>query len=205
MTRDAVYVKRFSRTERAVHWIHAGAFFLLLSTGLVLYVPRLSELVARRPLVKDLHIYTALTWIALLTIIVVVGDRRGLRRTLRELDLFDDDDRLWLRRKPRPQGRFNAGQKVHAALVAAFACLFAVSGLLLWLGERDTRFRWASTIVLHDGLMYVSLVLLMGHLYLALIYPATRHALRGITVGTVRRDWALEHHRKWIERDKRPQ
>lgn len=205
MTRDAVYVKRFSRTERAVHWIHAGAFFLLLSTGLVLYVPRLSELVARRPLVKDLHIYTALTWIALLTIIVVVGDRRGLRRTLRELDLFDDDDRLWLRRKPRPQGRFNAGQKVHAALVAAFACLFAVSGLLLWLGERDTRFRWASTILLHDGLMYASLVLLMGHLYLALIYPATRHALRGITVGTVRRDWALEHHRKWIERDKRPQ
>ena len=205
MTRDAVYVKRFSRTERAVHWIHAGAFFLLLTTGLVLYVPRLSELVARRPLVKDLHIYTALTWIALLTIIVVVGDRRGLRRTLRELDLFDDDDRLWLRRKPRPQGRFNAGQKVHAALVAAFACLFAVSGLLLWLGERDTRFRWASTILLHDGLMYASLVLLMGHLYLALIYPATRHALRGITVGTVRRDWALEHHRKWIERDKRPQ
>jgi formate dehydrogenase subunit gamma len=171
----------------------------------VLYVPRLSELVARRPLVKDLHIYTALTWIALLAIIVVVGDRRGLRRTLRELDLFDDDDRLWLRRKPRPQGRFNAGQKVHAALVAAFACLFAVSGLLLWLGERDTRFRWASTIVLHDGLMYASLVLLMGHLYLALIYPATRHALRGITVGTVRRDWALEHQRKWIERDKRPQ
>ena len=205
MTRDAVYVKRFSRTERAVHWIHAGAFFLLLSTGLVLYVPRLSELVARRPLVKDLHIYTALTWIALLTIIVVVGDRRGLRRTLRELDLFDDDDRLWLRRKPRPQGRFNAGQKVHAALIAAFAFLFGVSGLLLWLGERDTRFRWESTILLHDGLMYASLVLLLGHLYLALIYPATRHALRGITVGTVRRDWALEHHRKSIERDKRPQ
>ena len=33
MTRDAVYVKRFSRTERAVHWIHASAFFVLLGTG----------------------------------------------------------------------------------------------------------------------------------------------------------------------------
>ena len=205
MTRDAVYVKRFSRTERAVHWIHASAFFLLLGTGLVLYVPRLSALVARRPLIKDIHVYTALAWIVLLAIVVVLGDRRGLRRTLRDLDRFDDDDRLWLRRKRRPQGRFNAGQKVHAALVAAFASLFAVSGLLLWLGERDTRFRWASTILLHDGLMYVSLVLLMGHLYLALIYPATRHALRGITVGSVRRDWAVEHHRKWIERDERPQ
>lgn len=205
MTRDAVYVKRFSRTERAAHWIHASAFFLLLGTGLVLYVPRLSTLVARRPLIKDVHVYTALAWIALLTIVVMLGDRSGLRRTLRELDRFDDDDRLWLRRKPRPQGRFNAGQKVHAALVAGFALLFAVSGLLLWLGERDTRFRWASTILLHDGLMYVSLVVLMGHLYLALIYPATRHALRGITVGSVRRDWALEHHRKWVERDEQPQ
>jgi formate dehydrogenase subunit gamma len=205
MTRDTVYVKRFSRTERALHWIHASAFFVLLGTGLVLYVPRLSTLIARRPLVKDVHVYTAVAWIVLLGIVVVLGNHRGLRRTLRELDLFDDDDRGWLRRQPRPQGRFNAGQKVHAALVAGFAFLFAVSGFLLWLGERDTRFRWASTILLHDGLMYASLVLVMGHLYLALIYPATRHALRGITVGSVRRDWALEHHRKWIERDERPQ
>jgi formate dehydrogenase subunit gamma len=205
MTPDAVCVKRFSRTERSVHWIHASVFFVLLGTGLVLYVPRLSALVARRPLIKDIHVYAAIAWLVLLTIVVVLGDRRGLRRTLRELDLFDDDDRLWLRLKRSPQGRFNAGQKVHAALVAGFASLFAVSGLLLWLGERDTRFRWASTILLHDGLMYASLVLLMGHLYLALIYPATRHALRGITVGSVRRDWALEHHRKWIERDERPQ
>lgn len=205
MARDAVYVKRFSRTERAVHWIHASAFFILLGTGLVLYVPRLSALVARRPLVKDIHVYTAVAWIALLVLVVALGDRRGLRRTLRDLDLFDDDDRLWLRRNPRPQGRFNAGQKLHAALVASFASLFAVSGFLLWLGERDTRFRWASTILLHDGLMYASLMLLVGHLYLALIHPATRHALRGITVGSVRREWALQHHRKWLERDERTQ
>jgi formate dehydrogenase subunit gamma len=205
MTPETRYIKRFSRTERAVHWIHASAFFVLLGTGLVLYVPRLSALVARRPLVKDIHVYAALAWLALLMIVVVLGDRRGLRKTLRDLDLFDDDDRLWLRREPRSQGRFNAGQKVHAALIAGFTSLFPVSGFLLWLGERDTRFRWASTILLHDGLMYASLILLMGHLYLALIYPATRHALRGITVGSVRRDWALEHHRKWIEHDERPQ
>jgi formate dehydrogenase subunit gamma len=140
MTRDGGYVERFSRTERAVHWIHANAFFVLLGTGLVLYVPRLSALVARRLLIKDIHVYTAVAWIALLALVVALGDRRGLRRTLRELDLFDDDDRLWLRRQPRPQGRFNAGQKLHAALVAGFASLFAVSGFLLWLGERDTRF-----------------------------------------------------------------
>ena len=41
------YVRRFSRTERALHWVHASAFFVLLASGLVLYVPRLER--ARRP------------------------------------------------------------------------------------------------------------------------------------------------------------
>jgi formate dehydrogenase subunit gamma len=184
--------------------VHASAFFVLLGSGLVLYVPRLSELVGRRPLVKDVHFDTGLAWLVALALVVVLGDRRGLRRTLRELDAFDQDDRLWLRRIPRPQGRFNAGQKLNAALTAAFGLLFFVSGLLLWYGERDNRFRFASTILLHDGLMYVSLVLLLGHLYLALIYPSTRHALRGMTRGTVRRDWALQHHRKWVEEQAPP-
>ena len=45
--------------------------------------------------------------------------------------------------------------------------------------------------------MYVSLVLLVGHLYLAVINPATRHALRGMTLGTVDEQWARAHHAKW--------
>ncbi len=201
MATDTGYVQRFSRTERAVHWIHASAFLVLLGSGLVLYLPRLSELVSRRPLVKAIHIDTAIAWAVALALVVLLGDRRGLRQTLRELDRFDSDDRLWLRRIPRPQGRFNAGQKLNAALTASLAVLFVVSGFLLWLGERDHRYRFASTIVLHDGLMYVSVVLLAGHLYLALIYPSTRHALRGMTKGSVRRDWAARHHAKWIRPD----
>jgi formate dehydrogenase subunit gamma len=193
----SLYVRRFSLTERAVHWIHAAAFFVLLGTGLVLYVPRLSEAVGRRPEVKAVHIYTAIAWVVALALVVALGDRASLRRTAQELDLFDRDDRLWLQRIPRPQGRFNAGQKLNAALTAAFALLFAASGFLLWLGERDNDYRFASTILLHDGLMYVSLVLLVGHLYLAVIHPATRHSLRGITTGSVRRDWAERHHAKW--------
>jgi formate dehydrogenase subunit gamma len=193
------YLRRFSRTERAAHWVHASAFLILLSSGLVLYLPSLSERVSRRPLVKAIHLWTAVAWIAALTLVVLAGDRAGLRRTLRELDRFDADDRRWLRGGRAPQGRFNAGQKLNAAISAALSVLFAVSGLLLWYGERDTRFRFASTLLLHDGLMYLFLVLLVGHLYLAVIHPSTRHALRGITLGTVDEDWARRHHRKWTE------
>ena len=192
------YRRRFSRTERTLHWANALFFFLLLATGLILYLPTLSVAVGRRTLVQDVHFWSGVAWVVALAAIVVVGDRRGIARTAREMDSFDRDDIRWLAgRRPAPQGRFNAGQKINTALNAAFVVLFLVSGLLLWFGERNTSLRFASTVVLHDGLMYVSLVLLLGHLYLAVIHPATRHALHGITAGTVSEEWAAQHHPKW--------
>ena len=62
---------------------------------------------------------------------------------------------------------------------------------------------WANALgfltLLGSGLfLYLpSLSLLVGHLYLALIHPATRHALRGMTLGTVSEEWARRHHGKW--------
>jgi formate dehydrogenase subunit gamma len=190
-------LQRFGRTERAVHWIHASAFLVLLGTGLCLYLPTLAELVGRRPLLKTIHVYTAVAWVIALVAVVVVGDRAALRRTAREIDRFDRDDRAWLVLRKAPQGRLNAGQKLNAIVTAAFALLFAVTGTLLWAGERDTRFRFAQTILIHDWLMYVSLLLFLGHLYLAVIHPATRHALSGMTRGWVNESWAAQHHAKW--------
>jgi formate dehydrogenase subunit gamma len=192
----AGYVRRFSRAERLLHWVNALGFFFLLATGLILYLPTLSVLVSRRQLIQEIHFWGGVGWLGALALVLVLGVRRFVR-TAREIESFDGDDLRWLRGKKAPQGRFNAGQKVNAALTAAFTVLFGVSGLLLWFGERDTRYRFASTVILHDGLMYVSLALLVGHLYLALVHPATRHALRGMTLGTVSDEWARRHHSKW--------
>jgi formate dehydrogenase subunit gamma len=190
------YVRRFSRVERLLHWVNAVGFFFLLATGLILYLPSLSTLVSRRQLMQSLHFWVGVGWVAALVAVAVLGGRRVLR-TARELETFDSDDLRWLRGGKAPQGRFNAGQKINAALTAAFTVLFLLSGLLLWFGERDTRVRFASTVILHDGLMFASLALLVGHLYLSLIHPATRHALRGMTLGTVSAEWAARHHAKW--------
>jgi formate dehydrogenase subunit gamma len=190
------YVQRFSPVERLLHWVNALGFFFLLATGLILYLPSLSMVVSRRQTIQSIHFWGGVGWLGALAAVIVLGARR-LLATASELERFDDDDLRWLRGRRAPQGRFNAGQKINAALTAAFAVLFGVSGLLLWFGEEDTRYRFASTVFLHDGLMYVSLALLAGHLYLALIHPATRHALRGMTLGTVSAEWAARHHAKW--------
>jgi formate dehydrogenase subunit gamma len=179
-------VPRWNRTERAAHWVHATAFCVLLGSGLCLYLPSLSELVSRRPLLKDIHLYTAAAWAGALALVFLVGDKRSLRRTFRELDRLD------------PRGRMNRGQQLNTIATIAFAILFSVTGLLLWYGERDTRFRFASTLLVHDWLMYISLVLFLGHLYYALILPSTRHSLSGMTRGWVREDWAERRHPAWV-------
>jgi formate dehydrogenase subunit gamma len=189
---------RYSRTERAVHWVHATAFTILLATGLALYLPSLAEEVGRRPLLKSIHVWTAVVWAVALALVVVFGDRRSLRRTVREVDRFDADDRAWFSDRATPSGRLNAGQKLNVVATAAFGLLFAASGFFLWYGERDTRFRLPSALLVHDWLMYVSLVLFLGHLWLALVKPSTRHSFSGITRGWVRADWARRHHAKWV-------
>jgi len=191
-------IKRFTRGERLLHWTHATAFFTLLATGLILYLPALSTIVNRRQLVKDVHLWTALAWgIAIVAIIVLA--RRRLAEDWREIESIDRDDRRWLRGRRVPQGRFNAGQKINAMLTVAFALLFALSGFFLWLGEHDHRFLFDGTGTVHDTLTWLSIALLVGHLYLALIHPSTRHALRGMTTGEVDEAWAKQHHAKWVD------
>lgn len=179
-------IQRWSRTERALHWVHAVAFFVLLGSGLALYLPSLAEAIGRRPLLKHVHVYAAAAWAVAIVAVVVLGDRRSLARTVREVDYL------------RTESRLNKGQKLNALLVAVFAVLFAVSGFDLWLGERNTSYRLTNALLVHDWLMYASLVLLVGHLYYALILPSTRHSLSGMTRGWVRRDWAQRRHPDWV-------
>lgn len=196
-------IHRFGRTERLLHWTHATVFFVLLGTGLALYLPDLAELVGRRHLLRGVHLWVALAWVIALAAIIALGNRRRLREDWRDLETFDRDDRRFLVGRRAPQGRFNAWQKVNALLTVAFALLFLLSGFFLWLGERDHTFILPGAVVVHDVVTLLSLVLLVGHLYLALIHPTTRHALRGMTTGDVDVAWAERHHPKWVDAERR--
>jgi formate dehydrogenase subunit gamma len=196
MAAEAARVRRFGATERNLHTIHATAFAVMLATGLVLYLPALAQLFGDRPLTKAIHLAAAVSWLTALVLVAILGDRRALRATRRELERFDADDLRWLRRRSAPQGRFNAGQKAHAIVQAGLAVLFTVSGTLLWLGERDTALRLPGSIALHDTSMLVAGALVAGHVWIALS-PDKLPSLEGILRGTVPAAWAAEHHPKW--------
>lgn len=202
-TEPGVYVRRFSRVERSLHWLLAVTFLTMMATGLILYLPAFAQLAANRVMWKSIHIGAAIAfWVGLVALLP--GNFTSLRSTAREIDHFDDDDLRWLawavtrRSAEPPQARFNAGQKLNAALVAGLMVVFTASGTLMYLQETDAAFRGrTSAILVHDLATWVAVPLVLGHLYLAIVNPSTRPSLRGMVLGTVRRDWAAEHHRKW--------
>jgi formate dehydrogenase subunit gamma len=198
-------VTRFSAFERALHWLLALTFLTMAATGLILYLPSLAEVAANRGMWKSIHLGAAIAfWAGLIALLP--GNGRQFRASAREIDRFDGDDRRWLlwavtRRGDEPvQGRFNAGQKLNTAIVSGLMVVFTVSGTLMYLQETDAAFRGrTSAILVHDLATWVALPLVAGHLWLALVNPSTRHSMRGILLGSVRRDWARQHHGKWMD------
>ena len=61
--------------------MHATAFCVLLGSGLCLYLPSLSEAVSRRPLLKEIHVYTAVAWAGALLLLLLAADTAVARAT----------------------------------------------------------------------------------------------------------------------------
>ena len=190
-------VQRFTLSERAVHWLTALAFFSLLISGLV---------VGRRGTFHNVmyawHLVSAGVLVGGVALIVLTGNRRALRGTAHELSSLDVEDREWLGAIPArllssapepPAARFNAGQKVNFALVCVLVCILYITGV-------DTIVSGTHHNLIFGGhkLATIALcILVAGHLYMALINRATRHALRGMLTGEVDREWARKHYPRW--------
>lgn len=204
---DTARLARFTRTERALHWAIAVAFFTMLGTGCALYFPSLASLL-NRAVAKQIHLWAAIALGISMVLIPLMGNRRSVVRSAREVQHLDRDDIAWLKAGPRrqmgrispvPQGRFNAGQKLNTAVLSGGMVVLYITGFLLWYGERDTHFRFMGTVPIHDLFTVALVVLVTGHIYLGALHPATRAALRGMTWGDVDREYAEHHHAKWVE------
>ena len=74
-----------------------------------------------------------------------------------------------------------------------------LTGFLLWYGERDTSYRFAGTVMIHD---WGTLILIVPGRWAPLPGRAeSGHAPRAARHDgrRCRREWARKHHPKWVE------
>jgi formate dehydrogenase subunit gamma len=188
-------ILRFSRTERAAHWLIAVSFAIMLLSG-----GQVPHRWTWTTLWFDIHVGAAAVLVAGLAALLVAADGRGLRSTAADLRRLDRADRAWLSptrlltRGPAPRvGRFNGGQKLNARLsLLGILGLYATGVYLVTVG--NTAFGH-----LHGPFAFLTCVLIAGHIFMAVVNPSTRPALRGITLGTVNRAWAEHHFPGWVE------
>jgi formate dehydrogenase subunit gamma len=194
-------IHRFGLSERIAHWLLAAAFASMLATGL--FMGGIGPLPHRAVLIA--HVGSAIVLILGLAMLIALRrSRRPLAQTVRDLRPLDAGDRRWLRLAPRAYllgrklpaaGRFNAGQKLNARLVLLILVILYISGI----GELARHTSLGILGAPHGLAAGVAAALVAGDIYLAMIHPSTRPALRGIIRGNVRRDWAEEHHADWVE------
>lgn len=200
---DEERILRFRPGQRYVHLLVAVTFVTLFLSGLPLIFEPLSFLAAGG-WSRIVHRVAAVGFLAVPVLYVVV-DREGVKELVRDSFSFDADDRRWLLAmggyccgragEMPPQGRLNAGQKLHHAAVMVLGIGVVVSGLLLWFAKAslsESMLAW--TLLIHDVSMLALVLLLVGHIYFTVVY----RAIGAMHTGYVSKAEARLEHAKWV-------
>ena len=197
-------VLRYRIGPRINHAILAASFVVLLITGVVLLWQPLAGLAAGGNS-RLLHRIGAVFFMAV-PLLYLLLDRQAAKELLWDSFHYDKDDVAWAKQAWRyflghtkempPQGRLNAGQKLHHAAVVIMSAIVVGSGLVLWFAKGALRADGlALAAMTHDLSMLVLTVLLIGHLYFTFVYKA----LAGMTTGYVPEEEARLEHSKWVD------
>ena len=197
-------VLRYRRNQRVVHAVLATSFLLLLITGMMLLWGPASRF-AGGGTSRLVHRIAALGYMSV-PIGYLLADRAGAIELVRESFRYDRDDIAWFKhmyryalgrtREMPPQGRLNAGQKLHHAFVIVVSIGVVGTGLTLWFLKSSLGPDWlAFTTLMHDLCMLGLTLFLVGHLYFTYVYKA----LSGMTTGYIDEAEARLEHSKWLD------
>ena len=197
-------LRRFTTAERWVHRTTSTLMMAAILTALFLYVPGFAELVGRRRLLVLVHEWSGI----LLPLPLAAGlFFKGVRADMRNLDRFVPQDKGWVWRAMRygtgsagPAGKFNAGQKLYAAVIAGLVVVMVGTGLMMWFTSLAPLNLRTGASYIHDWLALVIGVLVIGHIRMALKDPESRHGMR---TGWVTRSWARHEHPLWEQQERR--
>ena len=190
---------RLLRFTVSVRWIHGvtGALILVcIATAAVLYNGSLAVLVGHRYVVEQIHVWCGFA----LPVPLIVGIASpSYRADLRRLNRFTSHDWQWLRSSTRrdgkiPVGKFNAGQKLNAALSAGSIGVLLGTGVVMYF-TNVTRLSWRSgATFLHDWFSLAFGLLVLGHIVYAVRDP---EAMGSMVRGFVSLRWANREHAAW--------
>jgi formate dehydrogenase subunit gamma len=191
-------VVRFSPAVRWVHGITAALLGACIATAAVLYNGSLAVLVGDRYVVEQVHVWCG--W-ALPVPLIVGLVSRTYRLDLGRLNRFTSHDWHWLRSRNRrdgeiPVGKFNAGQKLNAAISAGSIGVLLATGTVMYF-TNTFRLSWRSgATFLHDWFALGFGLLVVGHIMYAIRDP---DALKSMRTGRVPLSWARREHGEWAE------
>ncbi|MDP9094221.1 MAG: cytochrome b/b6 domain-containing protein [Actinomycetota bacterium] len=188
-------LSRFSRAERAVHRTTAVLMTVCIVTAAILYNGSLAIRIGHRHVVELVHVYAGFA----LPVPIVAGLlSAAYRADLRILNRFTPTDWRWLRRRtrcdPLPVGKFNAGQKLNAALSSGSILVLLATGVLMYFPHL-ARLSWRTgATFVHDWFALGLGLLVAGHIAFAIRDPEAR---RGMRTGRVSVAWARDEHGAW--------
>jgi len=213
-------IKKHHVAIMLLHWFNATVWLTELVTGAALissphfrvapywYISLVQGFFGTRSHLLQFHITVGFIWIVVFLVYGVFGFRTYLRREVIEREVaLDGDDWRWLwvrlrlilkrtRERLPPQGVYNAGQKLFAALVYSMIPLIMLSGLVMSFHLISTTVvQWA--IVIHFAAVGAVFSGLMIHVYMGAVFPEEKPAFFSMLTGMVNELYAYRHHFKW--------
>jgi formate dehydrogenase subunit gamma len=174
--RRPAFVRRFEPVERFAHWWVAFFFAMTVLSGASLG----EDWKGTAPPRLILHLVTAGALVAGLALSLVLPGRRALWGTVRGLV-----------RPNQRGGKFNLGQRAAACALAVLLAGIYATGIAAAAAH-------SSEGGPHGAVVGLTVIVLAGHVFLAVIWPSTRPSLRGMLTGWVDRRWAQRHHPEWV-------
>ena len=203
-----------------LHWFNATVWLLELATGAALvsspyfrfapdwYLEILTSMFGSRANMLRFHIVLGVTWTTVFLVYGVFGFRTYLEMEVLQREVgLDRDDWRWLRirllrilkrsdESLPPQGIYNAGQKLFAAMVYCMIPVIMVTGAIMAFHLIGTAaVQWA--IVLHFVAVGMVISGLIVHVYMGAVFPEEKAAFFSMITGMVNELYAYRHHFKW--------
>ncbi len=198
-------ILRFAKSERLLHWSIAGPFLVSFGSALILVgVYNFDPSRPFRIVFATIHRVSGVCLITLpmLAAFKIRGDVRLHLYNIRQAWIWMFDDFKWLalmglaalnsRIKLPEQGKFNAAEKLNFMVLMVTYPLYVITGLMMWLTHLAVLC-W----ILHFLMATMATPLVLGHIYMAVLNPASRTGLQGMISGYVDRQWAKHHYRRW--------